>query len=241
MQNSDYKNLDEVIIHNQQEMDSIPEDFKGRIRLQETTEKVYIKKHYNLIVYVEAQASVVAWGNSSVVARENSSVVAGGNVQVVDRTYDHRIEVSANARIVYMPHGLQEFINFFGIKVEDGVGTFYKAVRKTPEGLYRSDHDYSFFYEIGEEKEESNLDRDASEDCGRGIHISTLQFALNYGESWRNLAILECTSKLEDIVCPDNTEGKVRTSKVMVVREVPLEECGVYGKILAKKLKRGAN
>ena len=289
MQKLDYKNLNEVIVHNQEEMDSIPEDFQGRIRLQDTTGRVYINKCYYLNVYVEAKASAVAWenssveargnssvearenssvvawenssvvawenssvvargnssvearGNSSVVAWENSSVVAGGNVQVVDRSYDHKIKTSANARVVYMPHGLQEFINFFGIEVKNGVGTFYKAVRKDEAGLYHSDKKWDFIYEVGKVKKESDINRDTSEDCGKGIHISTLQFALNYGEDWRNLAILECQSKLEDIVCPDDTQGKVRTSRVKVVREVPLEECGVYGKILAKRLKRGVN
>ena len=231
MENLDYKNLSVVIVHNQKEMDSIPDDFRGRIRLQETTEQVYIKKKYALNVYVEDKASAVAYDNASVEAR--------GNVQVVDRTCEHKIEVSANARIVYMPHGLQEFINFFGIKVQDGVGTFYKAVRKSVEdGQYHSNYDYSFIYEIGKEQEEPCINRDTSDSCGDGIHISTMQFALDFGKNWKNLAILECQSKLEDIVCPDDTEGKVRTSKVMVVREVPLEECGVYGKILAKKLKR---
>ncbi len=311
MENLDYKNLSVVIVHNQKEMDSIPDDFRGRIRLQETTEQVYIKKKYALNVYVEDKASAVAYdnasveargnasveargnasvvaydnasveargnasvvargnasvvaydnasveargnasvvaydnasvearGNASVVAYDNASVEARGNVQVVDRTCEHKIEVSANARIVYMPHGLQEFINFFGIKVQDGVGTFYKAVRKSVEdGQYHSNYDYSFIYEIGKEQEEPCINRDTSDSCGDGIHISTMQFALDFGKNWKNLAILECQSKLEDIVCPDDTEGKVRTSKVMVVREVPLEECGVYGKILAKKLKR---
>lgn len=175
--------------------------------------------------------------NSHVEAFRTSSVVACGNVQVVDRTYDHKIKISANARIVYMLHGLQEFINYYGIKVENGVGTFYKAVHKSYDGIYYSDKNNNFVYEIGKEKEEPNLDRDTSEDCGKGIHISTLQFALSYGADWSNVAILECQSKLEDIVCPDEIEGKVRTSKIMVVREVPLEECGIYGKILAKKLK----
>lgn len=37
---------------------------------------------------------------------------------------------------------------------------------------------------------------------------------------------------------PTNTDGKVRTSKVKVLREVPLEECGVFGKIIAKRLNK---
>ena len=49
------------------------------------------------------------------------------------------------------------------------------------------------------------------------------------------IGTIECEVKIDDIVMPTNTDGKVRTSKIKVIREVPLEECGVYGKILAKK------
>lgn len=303
MQDLNNKNLTKVIIvHNQKELDAIPEDYQGRIILQETIETVYISQKYDLDIYVGKNAfavvkgdarvvardnarvkadeslhivacnnsivvthgnsnvvaydnsSIVAWDNSSVEAWDNSSIVAygnsivqtygnsrvkaKGNTQILDRTYSHKIEISSNAHIVYMPQGLQEFIKFYEIEVKNGIGTFYKAVRKTDEGIYYSSYDNNFTYEIGKEKEEPNINRDVSENCGEGIHICTLQFALHYGEGWEDLAILECQSKLEDIVCPENTNGKVRTSKVMVIREVPLEECGVYGKMIAKKLKR---
>ena len=36
---------------------------------------------------------------------------------------------------------------------------------------------------------------------------------------------------------PENSNGKVRTSKVKVLRKVPIEKCGVYGKILANNKK----
>ena len=78
-------------------------------------------------------------------------------------------------------------------------------------------------------------DADTTEDCGRGLHISHLDWALRFGRDWSNLAILEVETNIDDIVKPDNTDGKVRTSKLKVIREVPLEECGVYGKILARR------
>lgn len=51
----------EITVKSQEELDAIPDDFKGRIYIQCTT-KIYVKKSY--------YQSVVAWGNSSVVARE---------------------------------------------------------------------------------------------------------------------------------------------------------------------------
>ena len=46
------------------------------------------------------------------------------------------------------------------------------------------------------------------------------------------------TADIDSIVVPANGTGKVRTDKVLVLREVPLEECGLLGKILAKKQKK---
>lgn len=40
---------------------------------------------------------------------------------------------------------------------------------------------------------------------------------------------------MSDVIVPLYGVGKVRAAKAKVIREVPLEECGIYGKILAKK------
>jgi len=178
-------------------------------------------------------SSVVACDNSSVVARENSSIVANANAQIVDRSCGHKIKISGNARIVYMPKSIIEFCDFYGIKHTKTKATFYKAVRKDGD-MYFSDYDSDFIYEVGKTKSEK-CDDNKSENCGQGIHIAHLNWALNYGVGWDNLAILEVETKLTDIVLSNNSDGKVRTSQVKVLREVPLEECGVYGKIIEKR------
>ena len=174
--------------------------------------------------------------NSSVEAWENSSVEAQGNAQIADRTFNGKIKISGNSRIVYMPKNTNDFINFYGVKHTKTKAIFYKAVHKTDkEDIFRSDYLNSFLYHVGETVEIVDCDRDTSIDCGKGIHISHLNWALNFGAKWDDLAIIECETKISDIITPENTDGKVRTSKVKVLREIPLEECGVYGKILAKR------
>ena len=249
MSNLDYKNLSEITVRSQAELDMIPDDFKGRIYI-ECTARVVVSKRYcyrveawgnssvvaweNSSVVARGNSSVVAWENSSVVARENSSVVANANAQVVDRQIYGKIKISGNARIVYMPKNIEDFMNFYGIKHTKTKATFYKAVRKMG-GKYVSDRNYDFVYEIGKVKKEK-CDTNTKEECSFGIHISHLDWALNFGMSWNNLAIIEVETAISDIVLPDNSDGKVRTSKVKVIREVPLSECGVYGKILAKRM-----
>ena len=178
-------------------------------------------------------SSVEARENSSVVARENSSVVASSNVQVVDYLQGSKIKISGNARIVYLPKGIFDFMDFYGIKHTKTTATFYKAVHKDGD-KYFSSHNNNFFYELGKTISnaiETNTDRD----CGEGLHICHLNWALDFGRGWEDLAILEVKTKVEDIVLPKNSNGKVRTSKLTVLREVPLEECGLYGKMLAKR------
>ena len=192
----------------------------------------------NSSVEARENSSVVAQGNSSVVARENSSVVARGNSQITDQQISGKIQVSGNARIVYMPKNINDFIDFYGIKHTKTKATFYKAVRKCG-GVYHSDRNRDFVYPIGGTVKE-DCDRDPTKECSFGIHISHMDWALSYGAGWRDLAILEVETKISDIVMPQRTDGKVRTCAVKVIREVPLEECGVYGKILAKRLNREA-
>ena len=322
----DYKNLDEIIVKSQKELDDIPEDFEGIIYIEFGTywNRAIVNKKYigsvvareNSSVVARGHSSVEAWENSSVVARghssvvarenssveawenssvearenssvvarghssveawenssvearghssvvarenssvearenssvearENSSVEAGGNSQVVDRQDESqenvRIQISGNARKVYMPKNIEEFMNFYGIKHTKTKAIFYKAIRKDEEGIYRSDYRSNFTYKIGEKKQEE-CDTDIYDNCSYGIHIAHLNWALQFGDDWEDLAILEVETKISNIVMPENTNGKVRTSEIKVLREVPLKECGVYGKILAKRRESNDN
>ena len=133
-----------------------------------------------------------------------------------------------------MPKNINDFIDFHGIKHTKTKAIFYKAVRKYEDNTYHANYNNNFTYEIGKFKEEI-CDSDITKACSYGINISHLNWALNFGKDWRNLAILEVETKISDIVMPTDTDGKVRTSKIKVLREVPLEKCGIYGKILAKR------
>ena len=217
----------------------------------EARENSSVEAWGNSSVEARENSSVEAWGNSSVVARENSSVVArenssvvarenslidgNGNSQINDCSNNKaKIKIAGNSRIVYNPKNINDFIDFYGIKHTKTKAIFYKAVRKVGD-RYLADYDNNFEYVIGEPKKVDYINTNVNETCGQGIHISHLNWALNFGRDWDNLAIIEVETKIDDIVCPVNTDGKVRTSQVKVLREIPLEECGVYGKILAKQ------
>ena len=228
--------MKEIIVRSQSELDELPIDFDGRIIIKFGTpfNRAVVNRKFRYSVEAWGNSSVVAWGNSSVVARENSSVEAWGNVQVVDCTKKCDIATNGNARIVYNPRNIAEYLDHYGIQQSDGKVKLYKAVHKR-NGRYVSDKISDFEYIIGKTAIADGLTTDQNVDCGHGIHISFKEWALDFGKDWNDLAILEVEADVSSIVVPLNGSGKVRTDKVLVLREVPLDECGLLGRIMAKK------
>ena len=192
----------------------------------------------NSSVVARNNSSVVAWDNSSVEARNNSSVVAYGNSQVVDAYRSGNIKVSGNARIVYNPDNITDWASANGITITDGKIRLYKAVHKR-DGKYVADWDNDFIYTIGAVAEANGFTTDPAEDCGRGIHMATLGWSAMYGQGWGDIALLELEADADEIVVPLHETGKVRAPKALVIREVPLKEAGIMGKILAKRRTNG--
>ena len=192
----------------------------------------------NSSVWAYNNSSVCAWGNSSVEAYGNSSVEARGNSQVVDAHRRGNIEVSGNARIVYNPDNITDWASANGITITDGKIRLYKAVHKR-DGKYVADWDNDFIYTIGAVAEADGFTTDPAEDCGQGIHMATLGWSATYGRGWDDIALLELEADADEIVVPLYKTGKVRAPKALVIREVPLEEAGIMGKILAKRRKNG--
>ena len=65
--------------------------------------------------------------------------------------------------------------------------------------------------------------------------MAHLQWVLNYGKDWDNLAILEVEADADGVIVPTGGCGKVRAAKVKTIREVPLEECGIMGEIILRR------
>ena len=189
----------------------------------------------NSSVVAWGNSSVEAWGNSSVVAWGNSPVVARGNSQIVDAARNNNIEISGNARIVYIPSNIDEYIDSYGLDATDTTVKLYKAVHFY-YGAYHADYDRKFIYTIGDIVTPDNgFTNSVLSSCGAGIHLAHKAWAISYGANWPDLAILECECEKSDVLVPLYGDGKVRARKAKVLREVPLEECGLYGKIIAKR------
>ena len=218
--------MKEIIVHTQEELDAISKDCKDRIIIKSENEIVVSNRYYY---------DVTAYDSANVKAYDSANVTACGNCQVLNMSYNSKINVSGNARIVCLPKTANEFIDYYDIKHTDGKATLYKAVHKSETG-YFANHNRDFTYHIGKTIKEK-CDSNVNVECSSGIHVAYLDWALCFGEDFDDLAILEVTTDIDKIVVPKNSNGKVRTSEVYVVREVPLEECGVLGSMIARRMK----
>ena len=198
----------------------------------------FVCAYDNSFVCAHGNSSVEAYNNSFVCAHDNSSVCAHGNSQVVDAHRQGNIKVSGNARIVYNPDNIADWASANGITITDGKIRLYKAVHKR-DGKYVADWDDDFIYTIGAVAESNGFTADPAEDCGQGIHMATLGWSAGYGRGWDDIALLELEADADEIVVPLYETGKVRAPKALVIREVPLTEAGIMGKILAKRRGNG--
>ncbi len=107
---------------------------------------------------------------------------------------------------------------------------YYKCVLKNNEGIYHSMYNPYFIYNIGETVFPDTYNGDPTVMCGSGIHIASVEWALDHYYSSTKIALLEVEVP-EDakIVVPYRSDGKLRASKVKILREVPLEELGAVG------------
>jgi len=110
----------------------------------------------------------------------------------------------------------------YPVEVKKTKAIFYKAVHKK-DNEYFSDYDNSFKYEIGKSIE-TECDNNKDISCSQGIHISHKLWALKFGRGWDDLAILEVETNIKNIVVSKDCDGKIRTSKIKVLREVPKEQ-----------------
>jgi hypothetical protein len=99
----------------------------------------------------------------------------------------------------------------------------YKAVHKKENGAYTADYNKDFVYEVGKTYTEECAPASAGS-CSQGLHIAHKSWARSFGISWDDFALLECEVAKKDIVVSTDTDGKVRCSKMTIIREVPNTE-----------------
>jgi hypothetical protein len=211
--------MNEIKINTQKQLNNIDIEFKGII---------YIHGNNIIILNRYTNASVVARGNASVVAREGASVKAWESASVVLKGFSQasifsskvKIKIFDLGRFIKPNDNIENFALYHGLKIKDNKIIMYKAVRKNLTTFY----DDSFKYEIGKTFKHE-CDPSIEKECSIGLHISTLDWARFFGNSKKeDFVILECVAPLRKIVLPTESNGKVRTSELMVLRIVSPDE-----------------
>ena len=108
-------------------------------------------------------------------------------------------------------------------KKDDNTLLMYKAVHRVNELEFTAHYNLDFKYCIGETKQHECSSNNTNS-CEFGLHVSDLMFAVKFGASWDNLAIIEVEVPINNIIVSTDCDGKVRTSELTVIRELHIDE-----------------
>jgi len=180
------------------------------------------------IGYVRDSATMTLYGEAMVSAYSAKSIICKGYNVVKIRKSDRKnvkLVMGKNATLVIVPDFKPTFSDFaarFPVEVKGKSAILYKAVHKR-DGRYVSQFDSSFDYAVGAVKN-AKCSPSKTKSCTTGMHVADKGYALNFGSGWDDLALLECAVPTSKIVVASDCDGKVRTSELKVLREVPPEE-----------------
>lgn len=227
-----------IIVKTQKQFDDISVDYDGVIDIVGDKEWLDISARPNAtmsvydnatIQYVSGNATiqyVSGYASINLITAEAQVNCFGQNVvRYFEDEKNIKLKVSKSTTAVILERFKPTFESYktnYPVVVKGKKAIFYKAVHKK-DGKYVSDYSSSFTYEIGKKKTETpNLS--VKESCTAGIHISPLYWAVNFGKHWDDMAILECEVPIDKIIVAEDSDGKVRTSELKVLREVQESE-----------------
>jgi hypothetical protein len=210
---------------------SVVQDMWGNSVVQDMRENSVVQDMWgNSVVQDMRENSVVQdlYGEAMVSAYGNNKITAHGyNIirTVQSNKKNLTLVMTKDCHLIVVPDFKPDFKDFtkrFPVEVKGKNAILYKAVHKI-NGGYFSDNDRSFEYKSGEVKEHKNSPSKENS-CTVGLHVAEKHWAISYGASWDDMALLECEVPIKNIVVAKDCDGKCRTSKLKVLREVPKEE-----------------
>ena len=182
------------------------------------------------IEYVSGNATITLFGLAIICFLYNAKKITTKGINTVRQIGIEKIDMKLSKETTFIK--IEDSIKIkptfdfykkmYPVEVKKTKAIFYKAVHKK-DNEYFSDYDNSFKYEIGKSIE-TECDNNKDISCSQGIHILHKLWALKFGRGWDNLAILEVETDIKNIVVSKDCDGKIRTSKIKVLREVPKEQ-----------------
>ena len=199
------------------------ESVYGNVTIKDVSDNATIESVYsNATIFLTGLASITLLYSAKKIVANGMNLIRQIGTKKID------IEKSPSVTFIQVKEDMQEKPSFalykklYPIKTTKTKAILYKAVHKA-NGKYLANYDNSIEYKIGKIIS-LKCSKDKEESCGQGIHLSHLRWTYTFGRNWEDLAILECETNIEDIVVAKDCDGKVRTSRCKVLREVPKEE-----------------
>ncbi len=200
----------------------------GKINYVEGGEINYV---FGIAVIVNVSVELKNVFGTSIImnAQKGASINAYGYATIrhlKSASRDIQLKLSKTVSHIIIPDFIPSFENYYNlypINVIDGNAILYKAVHKK-DGGYVSDYDGDTEYFIGETKIVECETENQKKSCGVGLHVAFKGWAISFGAGWSDMALLECEVPIDKIVVAEDCDGKVRTSELKVLREVPKEE-----------------
>ena len=199
------------------------ESVYGNATIKDVSDNATIESVYsNATIFLTGLASITLLYSAKKIVANGMNLIRQIGTKKID------IEKSPSVTFIQVKEDMQEKPSFalykklYPIKTTKTKAILYKAVHKA-NGKYLANYDNSIEYKIGKIIS-LKCSKDKEESCGQGIHLSHLRWTYTFGRNWEDLAILECETNIEDIVVAKDCDGKVRTSRCKVLREVPKEE-----------------
>jgi len=182
------------------------------------------------IEYVYGSATINLMALASIVLLREAKKITAKGFNLIRQIGKQEIEMDLGEDVTFVQinqtfednPSFSLFSKMFPIEIKGTKAILYKAVHKDGD-IYRSDKDSSFTYKIGGKATE-NCDPLKGKSCSYGLHVSHKKWAIDFGKSWKDMALLECEVPIRKIVVSEDCDGKVRTSELKVIREVPKEE-----------------
>ena len=236
--------MSEIIIQTQKELDALDKNVSGTIYIEGGTEKKPLVLKINFesaIVICRGSAQIIMressqvhqmWGEAMVSCYGLQKIVCAGYNVVRTRNAnrgDLTVVLNDTSHLIVIPDPDTTFEDYkrrYPVIVDGEYAKVYKAVHKV-DGEYQSNHNSNFRYEIGKVFTEQ-CNPSLEESCAAGLHVSHLTWALEFGKSWNDMAILECKVPVDKILVSKDCDGKVRTSELEVVRELDKSEYQNY-------------
>jgi len=188
----------------------------------------------------ESSQVKVMWGSSQVNEMWGSSAVLNiksPNIKIncygynTLRSYENikGVKLNESSSLIILPSikgNFDVYAKNYPVKIVGNYAFLYKAVHKIGD-KFLSEYDRSFEYKINKKTRE-RCDRQTDDSCSYGIHLSHLQWAVDFGKHWSDMAIIELKTPIKSIIVAADCDGKIRTSEAVFVRELPLSEYEQY-------------